>query len=456
MTTSSKRRWRLFQFLADFLADRFVLPTKRLLVAVMLGVPIAMVGFVLNMGYTTFFLYNGLLVIASIIDWMTIPKRRDLSIRRILPEQTDIGQSFSIELELENRSGQSTPFTVVDDLPLSFEEAGPISGVMVQPLTQIHFQTRAKERGEYVFRWLYLRWNGKLGFWYRQSRFPDEQTIKVYPDLSAVRGYLASLQESLIVDGKKIVRRAKAGSEFHAIRDYVPDDDPRMINWSASARSRRLMTNQYRPEHGKVITIMIDCGRLMGVEMNNQTRLDISLEAALTLAAVALRQGDQVALLAYSHEIKMYIPPGRGLRHLHTLLEATYNLTSDFVEADPAKALEFLNRQQKRRSLIVLFSDMENYLVEEQLSHYLWRMRRSHLLLLLSLADPLLHEWSHTNTSNSSLAFTKAVAQKLQLDRRAFQQKMTGAGIQVLEVPADQLTLTVVNTYLDIKSREAL
>ncbi|WJQ79505.1 DUF58 domain-containing protein [Brevibacillus brevis] len=456
MTTSLKRRWRLFQFLADFLADRFVLPSKRLLVAVLLGTPIAVVGFRLEIGYSTFFLYNGLLLIASILDWVTIPKRRDLSIQRILPEQTDIGQSFSIELELTNNSGQSVSYSIVEDLPLTFEETGPITGVMEQPLTKIRFETRGKERGEYVFRSLYMRWNGKLGLWYRQSRFACEQTIKVYPDLSAVRGYLASLQESLIVDGKKIMRREKAGTEFHAIRDYVPDDDPRMINWSASARSRRLMTNQYRPEHGKVITILIDCGRLMGVELDNQTRLDRSLESALTLAAVALRQGDQVALLAYSHEIKTYIPPGRGLRHLHTLLEATYNLTSDFVEADPAKALEFLNRQQKRRSLVVLFSDMENYLVEDQLSNYLWRMRRSHLLLLLSLADPLLHEWSHIDTSNSSLAFTKAVAQRFQLDRRAFQQKMIGAGIQVLDVPADQLTLTVINTYLDIKSREAL
>ncbi|GAB1529276.1 MULTISPECIES: DUF58 domain-containing protein [Brevibacillus] len=456
MTTSSKRRWRLFQFLADFLADRFVLPSKRLLVAVLLGTPIAIVGFLLEIGYSTFFLYNGLLLIASILDWVTIPKRRDLSIQRILPEQTDIGQSFSIELELANNSGQSVSYSIVEDLPLTFEETGSITGVMEEPLTNIRFETRGKERGEYVFRWLYMRWHGKLGLWYRQSRFACEQTIKVYPDLSAVRGYLASLQESLIVDGKKIMRREKAGTEFHAIRDYVPDDDPRMINWSASARSRRLMTNQYRPEHGKVITILIDCGRLMGVELDNQTRLDRSLESALTLAAVALRQGDQVALLAYSHEIKTYIPPGRGLRHLHTLLEATYNLTSDFVEADPAKALEFLNRQQKRRSLVVLFSDMENYLVEDQLSNYLWRMRRSHLLLLLSLADPLLHEWSRIDTSNSSLAFTKAVAQRFQLDRRAFQQKMIGAGIQVLDVPADQLTLTVINTYLDIKSREAL
>ncbi|MFE1625676.1 DUF58 domain-containing protein [Brevibacillus reuszeri] len=456
MTTSSTRRWRLFQFLAEILADRFVLPTKRLIILVLLGTPLAATGFWLDAGYTMFWLYNGLILLASVIDWVTLTKRSDLAIKRILPEQIDLGQRFSIQIELDNRSGQSVGYLLVDDLPLTFEETAPIAGKLDTGETRIAYTTRANERGEYSFRWLYLRWHGRIGLWYRQSRFSCEQSLKVFPDLSAVRGYLASMQESLIVDGKKIMRRAKSGSEFHAIREYVPDDDPRFINWSASARSRKLMTNQYRPEHGKVIMIVIDSGRLMGVELDNKTRLDISIEAALTVAAVALRQGDQVGLLAYSHEIKVYIPPGKGLRHLHTLISATYDLKSDFVEADPAKALEFLHRQQKRRSLIVLFSDMENYLLEDQLGSYLWRMRRAHLLLLLSLADPLLHSWSNIESANSRLAFVKSVAQRFQLDRRAFQQKMTGAGIQVLDVPADQMTLTVVNTYLEMKSREAL
>lgn len=401
-------------------------------------------------------MYNGLILLASLIDWFTLPRKAHLSLQRTMPEQTDRGQSFHIEIRLQNKSGQTVRYAIRDDLPLSFEEAGVHTGNLEGAEGSILYSTRAKERGEYRFRWLYMRWQGRIGLWWRQSRFSAEQTIRVYPDLSAVRGYLASLQDSLIVDGKKIMRKARAGSEFHAIREYGYDDDPRMINWSASARTRRLMTNQYRPEQGKVVTILIDCGRLMGVEWNGQTRLDSTLEAAMTLAAVALRQGDQVALLVYSNVIKTYIPPGKGLRHLHVLLEATYALHSDFVESDPAKALEFLHRHQKKRSLMVLFSDMENYLVEDQLGGHLWRLRRSHLLLLLSLSDPLLHGWGRVATRNSQDAFAKALAQRFQLDRRAFGQKMIGAGIQVLDVPADQLTVTLVNTYLEIKSRDAL
>lgn len=456
MTTSSTKRWRPFQYLADFLQDRFVLPTSRLLLLIAVGLPLVMAGFVMGWGYRAFWIYNGLLLIASVVDWVTMPRKKDFSIRRILPQQADIGHVFEVEIEIEQQTGRKVPYELTDDLPLSFDDSGRLRGVWDRGRSKVAYTTRARERGKYKFSWIYARWQGRLGLWSRQSRFSCEQTIKIYPDLTAVRGYLASLQESLIVDGKKILRRARSGSEFHAIRDYVPDDDPRTINWSASARTRRLMTNQYRPEQGKVVTIVLDCGRLMGVELDNRTRLDISLEAAMTLAAVALKQGDQVALMAYSHEIKLYIPPGRGLAHLHTLVEATYDLKSDFVESDPAKALTYLHRQQKRRSMIALFSDMENYLIEDQLSGYLWRMRRSHLLLLLSLADPLLAGWSQAEVRNSRLAYQKALAQRFRLDRKAFQQKMTGAGIQVLDVPSDQLTLSVVNTYLEIKSREAL
>ncbi|KQL44295.1 hypothetical protein AN963_23075 [Brevibacillus choshinensis] len=456
MTKSSTRRWPLFRYLADILQDRFLLPTKRLIMLLFLGTPIAVAGYLLGTGYQGFWMYNGLIVLACLIDWFTLPRRTDLSLQRTIPEQTDLGHSFQVGIRLHNKSGQFLGYSIVDDLPITFKEAGLLQGQMEGTEADITYSTQGNERGQYLFQWVYMRWQGRVGLWWRQSRFSAEQSIRVYPDLSAVRGYLASLQDSLIVDGKKIMRRARAGSEFHAIREYGYDDDPRMINWSASARTRRLMTNQYRPEQGKVVTIMLDCGRLMGVEWNGRTRLDSTLEAAMTLAAVALRQGDQVALLVYSNVIKTYIPPGKGLRHLHVLLEATYDLRSDFVESDPAKALEYLYRQQKKRSLMVLFSDMENYLVEDQLGGHLWRLRRSHLLLLLSLADPLLHGWSKGETASSHIAYVKAVAQRFQLDRRAFQQKMTGAGIQVLDVPADQLTVTLINTYLEIKSRDAL
>jgi uncharacterized protein (DUF58 family) len=194
----------------------------------------------------------------------------------------------------------------------------------------------------------------------------------------------------------------------------------------------------------------------MGVEQDNRTRLDLSLEAGLMLAAVALRQGDQVAVLAYSSGIKVYVPPGKGIAHLQTIIEAVYGLQSDFAESNHGVALTFLHRSLKKRSLMVLFSDMESYLLEDQLQAYLMRLRRSHALLLLSLEDPLLFAWNRVSVTDSKRAYIKSIARKTLQERTAYRQKMIGQGIQVLDVPADRLALTAVNAYLEMKARDVL
>jgi uncharacterized protein (DUF58 family) len=456
VTTLSRKRWQPFRFLAKVLADDFLLPTKRLIWLALFGAVMVGAGFLMNLGFLFMWLVNGLILLLSLIDWVTTPSRKDLEAIRYLPEEADIHQPIEISIELINKNGQSMMFSVMDDLPLTFEPMEPLAARTAGTKTRVSYVTAGRERGKYRFSYLYLRYSGWLGLWQKQYRIRAEQEIKILPDLSAVRGYLSSLQESLIVEGERIHKRRASGSEFHAIREYMPDDDPRRVNWPATARAGKLMTNLYRPEQGKIVTLLLDCGRMMGVEQDGRTKLDLSLEAALTLAAVALRQGDQVAVLAYSSGNKVYVPPGRGLPHLHTIIEAVYDLKSDFVESNHGMALTFLRRNLKKRSLLVLFSDMESYLLEDQLQAYLMRMRRSHALLLLSLQDPLLFAWNRVDVTNSKRAYIKSIARKVLLERTAYRQKMIGQGIQVLDVPADRLALTVINTYLDMKSREVL
>nr|WP_241254422.1 DUF58 domain-containing protein [Brevibacillus sp. SYP-B805] len=433
-----------------------VLPTPRLIRWALYGSGVIAAGCFAGLGAFFLWTVNGLLLLLSLIDWITLPKRRQLEVIRHLPEEADIRQPFEVRIELRNRSGHPIRFAVTDDLPLSFEPIEPITGRSEGAGTFVTYVTAGRERGKYRFSTLYLRYSGWLGLWQKQATIPAEQEIKILPDLSAVRGYLSSLQDSLVLDGQRIHKRRASGSEFHAIREYMPDDDPRRINWQATARTGKLMTNLYCPERGKIVTLLLDCGRMMGVEQDNRTRLDLSLEAGLLLAAVALRQGDQVAVLAYSSGIKVYVPPGRGLAHLQTIIEAVYDLQSDFAESNHGVALTFLHRSLKKRSLVVLFSDMESYLLEDQLQAYLMRLRRSHVLLLLSLEDPLLFAWNRVSVTDSKRAYIKSIARKTLQERTAYRQKMIGQGIQVLDVPADRLALTAVNAYLEMKARDVL
>ncbi|WP_134684460.1 DUF58 domain-containing protein [Brevibacillus migulae] len=456
MTRSSKKRSPLFQFLARHLFHHFVLPTKKMIVLAFAGALAVAIGYALGAGTYLLWITNGALFLLSLLDWITMPKRREIQVTRSLPEEVDIGQPVEIGIEVHNASGQTILIRILDDLPLVFAPMEPLVSRVQGKRAALQYQTVGQERGKYVFAFLYVRFSGWLGLWEKQIKISQEQAIKVLPDLSAVRGYLASMQESLVLDGQRIYKRQNSGTEFHAIREYVTDDDPRKVNWSATARAGKLMTNLYRPERGKIVTILLDCGRMMGVELDSRVKLDRSLEAALTLAAVALRQGDQVAVLAYSSEIKAYIPPNRGIAHLHTIIETVYDLRSDFVESNHAIALSYLHRYLKKRSMLVLFSDMESYLLEDQLQAYLLRLRKTHALLLLSLQDPLLFAWSRIPLQTKKDAYIKSMARKFLHERNHYKQKMIAQGIQVLDVPADQLALSVVNSYLELKSREVL
>jgi len=456
VTRSSKKRSPLFLFLAKHLLRHFILPTKKMIALALGGGIVVGIGYVLGVGSYLLWITNGVLLLLSLLDWLTIPKRREIQVNRTLPDEVDIGQPVEIRIDVQNASGQTVLVRIMDDLPLVFAPIEPLVSRVEGKQEKLTYQTVGQERGKYLFSSLYVRFSGWLGLWEKQMIIPQEQSIKVLPDLSAVRGYLASMQESLVLDGQRIYKRQTSGTEFHAIREYVMDDDPRKVNWSATARTGKLMTNLYRPERGKIVTILLDCGRMMGVELDSRVKLDRSLEAALTLAAVALRQGDQVAVLAYSSEIKAYIPPNRGIAHLHTIIETVYDLRSDFVESNHAIALSYLHRHLKKRSMLVLFSDMESYLLEDQLQAYLLRLRRSHALLLLSLQDPLLFAWSRIPLQTKKDAYIKSMARKFLHERSHYKQKMIAQGIQVLDVPADQLALSVVNSYLELKSREVL
>jgi uncharacterized protein (DUF58 family) len=531
VTKLSKTRWPLFRFLGKLLLHDFVVPTRRLISLISLGSIVIILGYLFELGMYAFWAYNCLLLIFSLIDILLLPRRREWSIERLLPERVDVRQKFEVQLRLTTRQPHIVRIELVDDLPSSFktrqqndttisrkiEKSASTASTEVTPTDQVpiattatqaipgstttaqkepstattvtqtipvstttaqkepltappttttgmfqgtsgtfSYPTRAEERGRFTFSNVFLRYYGGLGLWKKQVLIKLPQEIRVYPDLSAVRGVLGSLQNALILDGNRIYRKQRSGSDFHYVREYTEGDEPRHMNWKASARTAKLMTNEYRPEKGKVVTLLLDCGRMMGIELDGQVKLDRCLEAALALASVALKQGDQVSLLAFSNQVKVYVPPGKGITHLHALTEAVFDLKHDFVEPSYSAALIYLQRMLKKRSFIVLFSDMESYLYDSGLLPYMQRIRRGNPTLLLSLGDPLLHDWARIQAENSHQAYVQSIAHKFTMDRKRYIHSMTGQGIPVLEVPADQLTLSAVNAYLELKSRDAL
>ncbi|WP_309492240.1 DUF58 domain-containing protein [Paenibacillus anseongensis] len=460
MTKSFKKRSALFRFLDKTFFHDFILPTRRLIVLVLIGAAGMLIAAPFDAVLPVFWSFNALLLVLSAIDLLLLPKRSSWKIRRTLPEQADVRSTFEVSLELESLGlDQSSVVHVelMDHMPYTFQlESSQLSGSISWKSTSFGYTVMATERGRYVFENVVLRYFGGMGLWKKQVLLSSQNIIEIYPDLSQVRGVLNAVQDVLILEGHRVFKKQRSGSEFHYIRDYVQGDDVRLINWKASARSTKLMTNLFQPEKGKIVTIVLDCGRQMAIELEGQVKLDRTLEAALTLAAVALKQGDQVALIAYSNKVKVYVPAGKGLPHLQALTKAVYDLSTDFVESSTQIAFTHILRFLKKRSLVVLFSDMESYLYNQEMLPYVQRLRRSHQALLLSLQDPLIHQWARVRAEDSRQAYKMSMAHKFTTDRYAYVNEMAGKGIPVMDVPADQLTLSAVNAYLDLKANDRL
>ena len=263
-------------------------------------------------------------------------------------------------------------------------------------------------------------------------------------------------RKSLALSGPHSRRSWERGSDFSHTRDYVPDDEPRTINWTSSARRGRLVTNVYQPEQGQLIAILLDSGRVMGIREKGQTRLDRSLEAALGLSAIALERGDQVSLLAFSDQIKRWVPPGKGMGHLQQLIQSSFDLEPDFSESDYRTALENLAFRQERRSLVVLFTAADNLIFSDELMEYLAVLKRRHLILTVSIRNPSLQRQAESWPVRGEEVFRKAVAQELKWEREERLSRLRRQGILALDSPSDRLVPAVIHSYLEVKNRSAL
>ncbi len=435
--------------------DRGISPTRRLLyLYIILAVP-ALAASLWGLGWPLFFALNFALVLLSIVDLWSLFRRNRFTCTRTIEAEIERGRPFEAVLQVANHSRAEIQFSLIDTLPSSFSDPFPLQGKIAAGQTlELPYSSQASVRGEYTLDRVYFRYQTGLALWQKQMVFSIPAKVRVIPDMSRARGYLATAQKQLIAEGLKAKHKRMGSGEFAQIQSYVPGDDPRKINWRQTAKLLELMTNVYEPEHGKYVTLLIDCGRIMGVELAQGNRLERAVEAALTLAAVALQQGDYVSVLAFSNEIKAYIPPGKRLTHLRTILQGIYGLQVAAAESDYAGALLYLATVQKRQGFVLMFSDLDPFLFET--APFLQRVGRKYRFLLLGISDPMTSKWVKEESIDVRRAMIKSASQREALYKKQCIRRWARLGVQLLEVPAEQLAAEAVSHYIDIINRAVL
>jgi uncharacterized protein (DUF58 family) len=319
------------------------------------------------------------------------------------------------------------------------------------------YQVSPAQRGAFEFGPVDIRVWRRNGWWMRQVRLPTPQAAAVYPNVLAIRQYQLTLRRGMPYrPGQRRSRPPGAATAFAGLRDYVPGDDPRRINWKATARRDQPVTVELEAERGQQVMILLDCGRLMTARAGAMSKLDHAVNAALLLGWLAQQQGDRVGLVAFTDQVDSFLAPQRGPTQVNRLSEALYGVRAQFVEPDFGEAFAHLARRVSRRSLVVVLTDvLDPGASRELVAQALWLSRR-HLVLVVAMEDPALIEARDAPIDRSPRAYEWAAAEELLSSRRQSFEALRRGGVLGLDVPAGTLSPALVERYLELKERALL
>jgi uncharacterized protein (DUF58 family) len=443
-------------------------PTWRLFVWLLLAAPLGAAGGVMALASLLLVLLG---LLAASVDWLLAGDVRRLRIKRHVADKLSLGAWNPVRIQLANETDRQLRLDIRELPPAEFELDPPLPVFACRLAAggseTLTYRVRPPRRGDARFGELYVRADGPLGLVRRQRRVVGSQAgVRVYPNLRDLRKYDLLVRRGLEAQpGGRPVRVPGASTEFERVREYLPDDEFRRVNWKATARRGQPMVNQFEAERSQNLVVMLDAGRAMAAladppggdagtaTPDGLTRLDHALNAALLLAHVATQRGDRVALLAYTDQVRVFVPPQRGRRALLATVQALYNLCAEPVEPDHARAFDFLAQRNLRRSLVVLFTDLADRESSSALAAHLLRAARQHLVVCVTLGDPNVRRPAVQRPTDAASLYEKMVAQQLLDDRASVLAHLAAYGVLTVDTDADKLNPRLIGTYLELKQR---
>lgn len=395
-------------------------------------------------------------------DWRLTPPAAAWELSRHHDDRLSLAAQNRVEVRVRLRRGPR-PLTVWlrDEPPATFGVADEerILSAQVAPgaVETCVYSLFPPRRGDYAFGDLHLRWQSPLGLLRRQARFPAAEPVKVYPNLVDVRKYDLLLRKNRLWElGLRNAKIFGSGTEFERLRDYQPDDEYRRINWKATARRGTPISVEYETERSQNIVALLETGRMMRSPVGDVAKLDYAINAVLLLTYVAAQKGDKVGMLTFADGVEGWLAPRGGKGQFHRMLATLYGVESQGVEPDYNAAFGYFATRQSKRSLVLLFTDLTGSISTEALVAQMTRLRQRHLAVLVTLRDPTVQALAQQPVTDSASLYQRTVAERLLNERHLVLNRLQQRGIHTLDVAADELSVAVINRYLELKARTRL
>ncbi|MEV7148341.1 DUF58 domain-containing protein [Streptomyces sp. NPDC093084] len=401
---------------------------------------------------------NGSVALACACDFALAAPVRRLVLTRSGDTSARLGESADVTLTVTNPSGRTLRARLRDGWPPSSWQPGTETEASRHRLTvppgerrRVTTRLRPTRRGDRQADRVTVRSFGPLGLFSRQGGHQVPWTVRVLPPFTSRKHLLSKLARLRELDGRTSVLTRGEGTEFDSLREYVPGDDTRSIDWRATARHSAVAVRTWRPERDRHILLVLDTGRTSAGRVGDAPRLDASMDAALLLGALASRAGDRVDLLAYDRRVRARVQGRAAGDVLPSLVDAMATLESELVETDARGLTATALRAAPRRSLIVLLTTLDTAPVEQGLLPVLAQLTQRHTVLVASVADPRVARMA-TARGDADAVYEAAAAAQAQSERHRTAEQLRRRGVTVVDATPEDLAPALADAYLALKA----
>jgi uncharacterized protein (DUF58 family) len=441
-----------------FYTDLFL--TNRLFIAVAIAVVLFMLSFFFPwLGIVPqlfFWAFMVVLLLDVILLYSTV---NGTFARRHAPERLSNSDDNLLGIYLENNYSFAINAGIIDEIPFQFQKRDVWFKTHLQPRENkvINYILQPRKRGEYNFGSVKIYVSSPLGLIQRRYNFEQAKSLPVYPSFLQMRKYeLMAISNRLDEFGIKKIRRLGHSLEFEQVKNYVPGDDYRAINWKATARQGNLMTNSYTDQKSQHVYCVIDKSRVMKMPFEGLSLLDYAINACLILLNVAMLKEDKAGLITISEQKGTVVPADKRPTHLNKIMEALYKEKTRYLETDMSLLYTTIRSVLKQRSLVVFFTNFESTSALNRQLPYLKRIAKFHLLLVVFFENTELKKLSEEHAVDVEGIYIKTIAEKMAYDKKLIVKELGKHGIQsILSAPKD-LNVNTINRYLEIKARQKI
>lgn len=428
------------------------------------GLAVSVVLFLLSfffswLGDIPLFFFCALMLLLVIDLGLLYRTKNGVFANRNAPERLSNGDENELGIYVESFYPFPISLGLIDEIPFQFQKRDVWfkTSLKSREHKMINYQLRPTKRGEYEFGNIRAYVQSPIALISRRYNFEQAEILPVYPSFLQMQQYeLLAVSNRLTEQGIKKIRRIGHSMEFEQIKNYVPGDDYRTINWKATARKGDTMVNAFTDEKSQQVYCIIDKSRAMKMPFEGLSLLDYAINTTLALLNVAMLKEDRSGLITVSEKIGAVLPADRRPGHLNKILQILYKEKTRYLETNMELLYSTVRTVIKQRSLVVFFTNFESISAMERQLPYLRKIARLHLLLVVFFKNTELEVLTEKPATDVEEIYIKTVAEKFMFEKKLIVKELNSYGIQSILCDPKDLTVNTINKYLEIKMRQQI